>query len=1226
MRPAYATTGWRHVGVIILVAALFIVSGMLAHLPSLPNAFVIPIYAPAGVALASVLLWGRRIWPGIFVGEFAIATWSVSHTVGVFPLSVLLPESALIAAGSVAQALLGAYLVQRLIGTWYPFTRARSVMLFALLAGFVSCLVNATIGAVMLNATGEISWRQIDTMWVSWWLGDATGVVIVTPLMLAAFAGSVQRAPRPRLAEIILFLLLVAVDIVLFLSPRQYSNLHILPVLPLIVWAAVRFDLLVTATLVLLIAMLAVWNIAHGRGVFMNASPFGMVLFIELLLCTIAITALLLHATIRERCDAQEEVERLNRSLEARVRERTSQLDAANASLRESESRYTDIARSIPGIVYQFVLRKDDHSFTFPYLSARAAEFLGISVDTLQNDALALYRTIAPEDVARITEAVETSACDMTQFDMAYQVMTDGQSGRWLRWISTPMSLPNGDVLWNGVAIDITEQVNGEERLRMSEARYRQLFTSMTEGFALHEIIRDDAGNPIDYRYLDVNPAFERLTGLPRERVIGHRVREVLPELESYWIETFGRVAITGEPATIEQEVHELGRIYTAYAYQVQPGQFAVVFFDVTDRQRAAIALRESEERYRLSFEEAPIGFIHIGLDGCLLHANQRFADIVGVPPASLTGKPIGTLTESEDLIADALNKDRLLRGETHRYTTEIRLCRPGGSNVWTEFSVAVLRDEYGDPLYFIAAVSDISYRKRIESVIAALSSTTRTGQAFFEQMIELLCETLNTDLAFVGEYVPNAAEGQVQTVAVCTPGPLAPSFRYDLTQTPCDRVMTEGVCVYPTEVHQEFPQDELLQTSKIQGYAGVRLTDSHQHPIGILVALFRTPIFDPAFVETVILLFAARTGAEMERTHAEQALETERALVSTAIEILPFPILFENPHGETFRMNSAVRTLLKAHKNGKVLTRHDMQLFTSDTHQEIPYEEWPENRALRGEVVMAEEFILGLPDGKQYPILAQAAPIYVENTLVAAVVAFQDISRLKAADQAKDQFLMVLSHELKTPLTSILGWARSAMKMPDSTPRALEIIIRNAEEQQRILQDLLEISRIVAGRLSLEMAPVDLWAVAQHSVDSHLPDAETRGIELSAELPDLPLPVMGDAVRLLQIINNLLDNALKFTGRGGTVRVCGRREDNWAVIDVQDTGRGFPSQVVPDLFKPFTQLERTETTGGLGLGLALVNGLTRLHNGQVSAASPGLGKGSIFSIRIPLLHEEPNG
>ena len=353
------------------------------------------------------------------------------------------------------------------------------------------------------------------------------------------------------------------------------------------------------------------------------------------------------------------------------------------------------------------------------------------------------------------------------------------------------------------------------------------------------------------------------------------------------------------------------------------------------------------------------------------------------------------------------------------------------------------------------------------------------------------------------------------------------------------------------------------------------------------------------------------------ERRQTENALDRERAFLASAIELLPFPMLFIAPGQEVIRQNRASREIF--HETNQRSVWKSLQLLDPQTHAAISRAEWPLMRALLGEVVPATEWIMVFPDGREVPVLLYSAPIFAGGEFVAAVVAFQDISALKEADQAKNRFLMVLSHELKTPLTNIIGWAQMAESTADIAHEALSTILRNAFEQKTMLERLLTLSRILTGKLVLQRRQSDLWEFAALAAAHVYQRVADRGQTLDIHPPEATLPVMTDPRLLRQVIDELLDNAINFTPPGGVISLAAWRTQEMAVLAVRDSGRGFTPEQIGTLLRPFQQLVRDESTGGLGIGLALVKGIMDAHEGEVLIASPGLGQGSTFTIELPL-------
>jgi CheY-like chemotaxis protein len=229
-----------------------------------------------------------------------------------------------------------------------------------------------------------------------------------------------------------------------------------------------------------------------------------------------------------------------------------------------------------------------------------------------------------------------------------------------------------------------------------------------------------------------------------------------------------------------------------------------------------------------------------------------------------------------------------------------------------------------------------------------------------------------------------------------------------------------------------------------------------------------------------------------------------------------------------------------------------------------------------------------------------------------------------EAANRTKDEFLATMSHELRTPLNAVLGWTqilRSEALQKMSRAKALESIDRNARAQAQIIDDLLDVSRIITGKLQLEVKTVNLVATIESAIDAIQLAADAKRIRVITLLDRSAAIVAGDGNRLLQVVNNLLTNAVKFTPKGGRIEIRLDREDGMARVRVTDSGQGISADFLPHVFDRFRQADSSSTRahGGLGLGLAIVRHLIELHGGTVRADSAGLAKGSTFTLELPL-------
>jgi two-component system CheB/CheR fusion protein len=290
-------------------------------------------------------------------------------------------------------------------------------------------------------------------------------------------------------------------------------------------------------------------------------------------------------------------------------------------------------------------------------------------------------------------------------------------------------------------------------------------------------------------------------------------------------------------------------------------------------------------------------------------------------------------------------------------------------------------------------------------------------------------------------------------------------------------------------------------------------------------------------------------------------------------------------------------------------------------------------------------ERTVGLADEKRSFLMRMNPYRTPSNVIAGVVVSFIDITKLKEteaalrraveereqaeqalkdADRRKDEFLAVLSHELRNPLAPIRSSLHVLERAPadtDSAAQAHRIISRQVGHLARLVDDLLDATRIANGKLQVERRPMDLRALAQRTAEDHRGLFSTRDVALEVELPDGPLWVQGDATRLAQAIGNLLQNAAKFTSGGDSVRLSLDQKDHLAVLRVRDTGIGIDPAMISRLFQPFAQADTTlnRRLGGLGLGLALVKGLVETHGGTIAVSSSGKGLGTEFVVRLPL-------
>ena len=389
------------------------------------------------------------------------------------------------------------------------------------------------------------------------------------------------------------------------------------------------------------------------------------------------------------------------------------------------------------------------------------------------------------------------------------------------------------------------------------------------------------------------------------------------------------------------------------------------------------------------------------------------------------------------------------------------------------------------------------------------------------------------------------------------------------------------------------------------------------------------------SFYETV----AQNIGLALQRAAAEDALQQSEARLASILEQLPVGVGLVDRDGRWVVSNSVMRDFVPARIPSRDPQRVGRWHALTSEGQALDPGQWPAARALRGErVVPGVEFEYEGDDGRRCWTRVAAAPFRdTAAALAGAIVVMQDVTgakqleaelkdtvrRLAEGNRLKDQFLSTLSHELRTPLNAILGWSQLLQTHGVAYPyanRAIDAIARNAEAQARLVEDVLDVSRIITGKLHLRQQTLDLAVVIERALDTVRPAADAKDIAITTSFAPRAF-VVGDPDRLQQVVWNLLSNAVKFTTKSGHIDIAVALVDSHVQVRITDTGIGIARDFMPHLFERFSQHDSsiTRSYGGLGLGLAIVRHLVEMHGGTVEAESPGEGQGATFTVTLPV-------
>ncbi|HEX3558947.1 MAG TPA: PAS domain S-box protein [Pyrinomonadaceae bacterium] len=683
-----------------------------------------------------------------------------------------------------------------------------------------------------------------------------------------------------------------------------------------------------------------------------------------------------------------------------------------------------------------------------------------------------------------------------------------------------------------------------------------------------------------------------------------------------------------------------------------------------TSRERIVAALSDApqlgEEHLRLILDALPSPVSYIDADECYRFNNKAHDRWFGRPHSELYGRSLREVFGDRQYVELRPFIERALAGEETVFEQEVEY--PDGSLRSINVTCVPEADGAGRVRGFVALIKDLTRRRRAEgslrlqsqlldTVEQAVIATDLAGKiTYWNRHAEKLYgwaarEVLGRDIV---EVTPaEASREQAAEIMSCLMSGKAWSGEFDVRRR-------DGT-TFPASVTDTPIQDE---SGNLVGIVGVSadITERRRAEEAVREAEKR------ALREYETLL--------QRLTHLAASLGTARDHLAIFRDLRDFAVVSVPCAGVFISLYDEARDVRVA----KYAWGDDEEVDVSTLPPMPVSAEGPNSRAVRTrQVIITNDYwemkrkgagqigVLVGPDNGLRPQSSLVVPMAVMGRIVGTVevqsyqnhayreehvtamkmaanlaaVAIENMRLLQfesrareAAEESnrlKDEFLATLSHELRTPLTAILGWAgmlRDGRLDAKSSATAIEIIERNARTQQQIVDDILDVSRSITGYLRLEAEPTDLRCVVEAAIDTVRPAATAKSIALSAAFEPGVGPIMGDPMRLQQVVWNLLLNAVKFTPLGGEVSVRVGHEGGHARLTVSDTGEGISADFLPHVFDRFRQGDQSTTRvhGGLGLGLSIVRHLVELHGGTVRAESVGEGLGSTFTVELPLL------
>jgi PAS domain S-box-containing protein len=722
-----------------------------------------------------------------------------------------------------------------------------------------------------------------------------------------------------------------------------------------------------------------------------------------------------------------------------------------------------------------------------------------------------------------------------------------------------------------------------------------------------------------EFRYTAWNRAMERISGLKREQVLGRVAFEVFPFLAETGEDRYFREALAGRGSVSEARTYSVpesgrrgffdGHYSPLYDSGGQVVGGLAVIRDITARKRAEEAMRATEHRFLMFMENLP-GLAWIkDAAGRYVYVNDAAERAFHAPRGEVLGKTDHELFPAETAAEFREHDRRALESEAGLLTIET-LEHDDGLHHSIVSKFRIPNPDGGEPMVGGMAI-DVTERMRAEE---ALRESEEKYRSLLENANDIIYShdlrgrylTINRACAEVTGYTREEILGGLNIAQVVVPEHMELAKR-----------MTELKLRDPSPTVYEI---DILTRD------GRRLT------LEVSTRIARREGREP-IVEGI-----ARDVTERRR--AEEALRQSEERFARAFESSPLALTISSLRtGHLLEVNETF-TRLSGYAREEAVGRTTLEL---GLWVEASEREAGLSKLSQGGHVRDSEQRFRLKDGTVLVGRVSAEMIEIGGEPCVLTV-IQDVTeqklaererermlerekalraRAEEANRLKDEFLATVSHELRTPLTAIIGWSHMLEQGPldeETARHAVTVIRRNAEQQRQIVEDILDVSRVITGKLRIESARVELATVVQAAIDTVRPAAESKGIRLRSAFDPWAV-VAGDPHRLQQIAWNLISNAVKFTPAGGEVRVAAERLPTHVRIEVSDTGQGINPEFLPFVFDRFRQADSSTTRrhGGLGLGLAIVRHLVELHGGTVQAYSAGEGQGATFTVRLPL-------
>jgi PAS domain S-box-containing protein len=866
----------------------------------------------------------------------------------------------------------------------------------------------------------------------------------------------------------------------------------------------------------------------------------------------------------------------------------------------------------------------------------------------------------APETLAVLEEQMRRADSGGIQFETVH-LRRDGT--RFPVEVSSVGADIGGERLLISIIRDISERRKNEEIVRQSMKQLR-LVTDIAPVYIAH--------CDREMRFKFVNQAYAERFGLTAEECIGLPIREILGEAGFESILGYIETVLSGQPVEFEITVPypKIGEHFMHCSYAPEFDEdgrvigWVAAITDISERRKMEEAIRENEEQLRQMANAMPQVVWIADAEGVVRYYNNRVTEFYGVEESregTWHWQPSLYRDDLEATLREWQTATRNKRG----YTKEHRIQMADGSYRWHLSRAIPVLDANGEILKWYGTATDIHDIKQAEEslresekrfrtmannapMLVWMSGTDKYSAYFNQSWLDFTGRTMEEEIGdrwMEGIHEEDRARcREVFSTTFEAREDFEIEYRLRRFDGEYRWILDKGVplfthngtfkgyigsCIDITERKQG--QEALLKAERRASEEYLELL-SRIVPVAQTLGTARDLLSIYRALHEFVRVSMPCTAFFVSSYNAEKSLRLAEYVWGEDGEVdismlPPMPITPDGgPNSQAIfeKRSVVVNRYWDLMKNRPHII---LQEDGKDPHSSLVVPMTVMSRIIGTLEVQAyqpeaftNEHIIALE------MVANLAAVAIENVRLLQVEA-DARETAEAANRAKDEFLSVLSHELRTPLNSMLGWTRmlrAGVLDEEKTGKAIEVIERNTMLQNNLIEDLLDVSRIISGKMRIEKESVDLVKIFNDSIETLRPFAVQKNISFKTETSESSLIIDGDATRFQQVISNLVQNSVKFTGEGGEIAVDLSRHDKAARLVVKDNGIGIDKELLPFIFERFRQADSStkRAYSGLGLGLTIVRNLVELHGGTIQAESAGSGKGATFIVEIPLTEE----